>query len=150
VDLFGEIASEYTDDGTVVGDNAEDTRLARQAAVSVSYPLLDGLRAINQVYKDANLLDAEIIRLSDAAETISLNAVQAYIDVFRRNNIVKISEENIDVHVEIARQVEQQVEAGRLSEPDRFRPTTNCLRRGLRTRMPKPRWPMLFQIISWW
>lgn len=131
VDLFGEIAPEYTDDGTVVGDNVKDTRkdtsLSRQAAVSLSYPLLDGFRSINQVYKDANTLDAEIIRLSDAAETISLNAVQAYIDVFRRRNIVNISEENITVHVEIARQVEQQVEAGRLSEPDRFQANDKLL-----------------------
>lgn len=120
VDLFGELGPEYTDDGTVPGPNDEDTRFSRQAAATVTYPLLDGLRAINQVYRDANLLDAEIIRLSDAAETITLNAVQAYIDVFRRQNIVQISEENISVHVEIAEEVARFVDAGRLSEPDRF------------------------------
>ncbi len=127
VDVFGEIAPEYTDDGTVIGPSDQESRLSRQAAVSVTYPLLDGLRAINEVYRDAVLLDAEIIRLSDAAETISLNAVQAYIDVFRRRNIVRISEENITVHVEIAEQVERQVEAGRLSEPDRFQANDKLL-----------------------
>ena len=127
VDVFGELAAEYTDDGTVEGPSNEETRFARQAGIGLSYPLADGLRSLNQVFLDANVLDADIIRLSDAAETISLNAVQAYIDVFRRRNIVAISEENITVHVNIAEQVEQQVQAGRLSEPDRFQANDKLL-----------------------
>lgn len=126
IDVFGEIGSEYKDDRTVTPAN-QGTRLARQAGIGLSYPVWDGLRAVNQVFLDANILDADIIRLSDAAETIALNAVQAYIDVFRRRNIVIISEDNISVHVDIAEQVEQQVQAGRLSEPDRFQANDKLL-----------------------
>ena len=126
IDVFGEIGPEYKDDRTV-SPASSGTELARQAGIGLSYPLWDGLRAVNQVYLDANSLDSEIIRLSDAAETISLNAVQAYVDVFRRRNIVEISENNITVHVEIAEQVEQQVQAGRLSEPDRFQANDKLL-----------------------
>ncbi|MEM1075755.1 MAG: TolC family protein [Pseudomonadota bacterium] len=128
VDLFGEVAVESVDDGTIPGGGSnEETQLARQAALGVRYPVADGFRSLNQLYRDATLLDAEIIRLSDATETIALNAVQAYIDVFRHTNIVNISEQNISVHVEIARQVERAVDVGRLSEPDRFQANDKLL-----------------------
>ena len=120
VDIFGEVAAENVDDSTLdFSPNNDDTLLGRQVAISATYPLLDGLRSLNEVYREATLLDAEIIRLSDATETIALNAIQAYVDVFRRQNIVTISQENIDVHERIAQQVAQQVDAGKLSEPDR-------------------------------
>ena len=127
IDLFAELAMEQTNDGTVVGPRDENTQVARQAAIALTFPILDGNRTLNQVFRDANVLDAEIIRLSDAAETISLNAVRAYIDVFRRRQIVNISEENITTHVTIATQVGQLVEAGRLSEPDRFQANDKLL-----------------------
>lgn len=128
IDVFGEVALEDVDDGTLPGGLSRQTsQVARQAAATVTYPVIDGLRAINQVYREATVLDAEIIRLSDATETIALNAVQAYIDVFRRRNIVAISEENISVHLEIAQQVNDQVDAGRLSEPDRFQANDKLL-----------------------
>lgn len=121
VDLFGELAVEQVDDSTRRGDpDNDDTKFGRQIALAATYPLLDGMRSLNAVYREATVLDTEIIRLSDATETIALNAVQAYIDVFRRQNIVAISQQNIDVHRRIAQQVEQMVAAGKLSEPDRF------------------------------
>lgn len=121
VEMFGELALEQVDDSTLSGtpDNGE-TQFGRQIAVVASYSIYDGQSSLNALYREATLLDAEIIRLSDATETIALNAVQAYIDVYRRQNIVTISQENIDVHTRIAAQVEQLVEAGKLSEPERF------------------------------
>lgn len=128
VELYGELALEQVDDSTLAGspDNGE-TQFGRQIALVATYSLYDGQSSLNALYREATLLDAEIIRLSDATETIALNAVQAYIDVFRRQNIVTISQENIDVHTRIAAQVEQLVDAGKLSEPDRFQANDKLL-----------------------
>lgn len=128
IDLFGEIAAERVDgEKKFVSQENDKTLAARQIALSMTYPLADGNRTLNELFREATLLDAEIIRLADATETIALNAVQAYIDVFRRQNIVEISLENIEVHRRIAEQVERQVEAGKLSEPDRFQANDKLL-----------------------
>ena len=128
IDLFGELALENVDDSTRTGlPGNDETQTARQIALSATYPLYDGGQMLYQLFREAALLDAEIIRLSDATETIALNAVQAYIDVFRRQNIVDISQENIEIHRRIVEQVESQVEAGKLSEPDRFQANDKLL-----------------------
>lgn len=128
IDLSGEVAFEQVDDSTLDGTPGNgDTEFGRQVAVTLNYPLLDGMRSLNAVYREATLLDAEIIRLSDATETIALNAVQAYIDVYRRQQITDISRANIAVHRNIAEQVDRQVDAGKLSEPDRFQASDKLL-----------------------
>jgi adhesin transport system outer membrane protein len=128
VELFGELSLEQVDNSLLSNwsENGE-TQFARQIAAVATYPLYDGLSSLNALYREATLLDAAIIRLSDATEAIALNAVKAYIDVFRRQNIVTTSQENIDVHTRIAAQVERLVDAGKLSEPDRFQANDKLL-----------------------
>ncbi len=128
VEIFAEVAQERIDDpnNLTVGDN-DEFKLARGGGATVTYSLLDGMRSLNTLYREATLLDSEIIRLSDATETLALNAVQSYIDVVRHQNIAALSQQNIVVHERIVGQVEQQVTAGKLSEPDRFRANDKLL-----------------------
>ncbi len=121
VNVFGNAAAEWVDDPTLDAADNRETKLAYIVGVDVHINLLDGMRAMNRIYREATLLDAEIIRLSDATETLALNAIQAYIDVARHRNIVEASRRNLSRHAEISRQVAEQVDAGKLSEADRFR-----------------------------
>jgi len=122
VDIFGEVAGERIDDPTTLDPADNDTgKLASSIGVTVTHSLVDGMRSLNTLYREATLLDAEIIRLSDATETLALNAVQAYIDVLRHQGIVSLAVQNIANHQRIVSQVEDQVIAGRLSQADRFR-----------------------------
>ncbi len=122
LDFFAEIVREKVNDPSNVSIVENDrSRTARQGGATVTFPLIDGMRSLNALYREATLLDGEIIRLSDATETLVLNAVQAYIDVVRHQNIVALSQQNIAAHQRIVEQVQQQVDAGILSEPDRFR-----------------------------
>ncbi|MEM7307510.1 MAG: TolC family protein [Planctomycetota bacterium] len=128
IDMFGEIALQNVDNSTQTGQPGNnETLTARRVGLSATYPLYDGGELLNQLFQEASRLDAEIIRLSDAAEAIALNAVQAYIDVYRHQNIVTISQQNIDVHAQISQQVGRQVDAGKLSEPDRFQANDKLL-----------------------
>ncbi|MEO0381042.1 MAG: TolC family protein [Pseudomonadota bacterium] len=122
VEVFGEVSVGRTDDpGSLsVADN-NTTQVARQVGFDASVSIVDGMRSTNRIYREATLLDAEIIRLSDATETLALNAVQAYVDVVRHRQIVHTSHQNVHQHQRIVRQVNEQVRAGKLSEADRFR-----------------------------
>ncbi|MEM6308585.1 MAG: TolC family protein [Pseudomonadota bacterium] len=128
VTMFGDVAVERVDNpGSLsVADN-KDTKLARIVGVDVQINLLDGMRTYNRIFREATLMDAEIIRLSDATETLALNAIQAYIDVIRHRNIVTASRRNVSAHNRIAMQVADQVDAGKLSEADRFRANDKLL-----------------------
>ena len=121
VNVFGSAAIEWVDDPTLTPADNRTTKFARILGVDVSVTLLDGMRAMNRIYREATLLDAEIIRLSDATETLALNAVQAYIDVVRHSNIVAAAQANVTRHREISDQVVTQVVAGKLSEANRLR-----------------------------
>ena len=128
VRVFGELAGERVNDPTSLSpEDNKDLKLARGVGFNAEYSLLDGLRSINQIYREATLLDAEIIRLSDATETLALNAVQAYVDVVRHRSIVGIARQNVRTHAEIVQQVGQQIDAGKLSEADRFRANDKLL-----------------------
>ncbi|MBO9475523.1 TolC family protein [Shimia sp. R10_1] len=127
VNVFGSAAAEWVEDPTLTPADNRSTKFARIIGVDVSVNLLDGMRTMNRIYREATLLDAEIIRLSDATETLALNAVQAYIDVIRHRNIVQASRRNVARHAEISRQVVSQVDAGKLSDADRFRANDKLL-----------------------
>ena len=119
VQLFGEVAGEQVDDPASLSiEDNEDFKVARQLGIGVEFPLLDGMRTLNSVYREATLLDAEIIRLADETETLALNAVQAYVDVVRHRRVVEVAARNISVHQRIRDQVEQQVVGGSLPEAD--------------------------------
>ncbi|MFK7877783.1 MAG: TolC family protein [Paracoccaceae bacterium] len=128
VDVFGEAALERVDNPSSlsVADN-NDTKLGAVVGIDVTFNMLDGMRTTNSIYREATLLDAEIIRLSDATETLALNAVQAYIDVVRHRQIVAASHDNVHQHQRIVGQVNEQVRAGKLSDADRFRANDKLL-----------------------
>ena len=67
VTAFADVGLERVDNpGSLsVADN-NDTKLSRIVGVDVQYNLLDGMRTHNRIFREATLMDAEIIRLSDA------------------------------------------------------------------------------------
>ncbi|MEM8631366.1 MAG: TolC family protein [Pseudomonadota bacterium] len=121
VSVFGEIGEENVDNpaNLSVADNAV-TKTARQIGVSVDLTLFDGFRRSNLVYANAARLDGRIFALLDASETIGLSAVEAYVDVVRHRNLAVVARENVRRHEELADQVRQAVDGGRLPAGDGF------------------------------
>lgn len=122
VTLFGDAGAEKVNNPSSLPlAQNNQWNLSRQVGVSVDYTLVDGMRGLNTIYREATVLDGEIVRMLDATETLALNAVQAYIDVVRHQGIVHLTQRNVDTHARIAGQVGEQVRAGKLPEADRFR-----------------------------
>lgn len=134
VTLFGDVGPEYVDNpGSLSPADNATWKLSRQIGVTAEVTLLDGMRRHNQLYREATLLDAAIIRLSDETETLALNAVQAYLDVLRHRHILDLAHRNERTHRRLLNQVVQQVNAGRLPEADRFRANDRLLAARLAT-----------------
>ena len=119
--LFAEGGAEiYDDSARLTPAENRETRFAREIGVVAEYDIFDGYRRANTLYREAARVDGAIFRLLDASETLALNAVEAYIDVIRHRDLRLVADQNIRRHIEISRQVNNLVDAGRLSSSDRF------------------------------
>ena len=119
--LHGEVGVERYDDPDRLGpaDN-RDTKVNREIGLTAELTLFDGYRRANRVYRNAARLDGAIFGLLDASETMALNAVEAYIDVVRHGRLLGVASRNIARHREIARQVNDLVDGGKLPVSARF------------------------------
>ncbi|MEM6635191.1 MAG: TolC family protein [Pseudomonadota bacterium] len=121
VSLFGDVRSETIDDPANLSalDN-NDTKTARQAGLQAEITLYDGLARENRVFAGSARVDGRIFSLLDASETLALTAVEAYVDVLRRQALAVVARENVARHEELGAQVRQAVEGGRLPASDGF------------------------------
>jgi len=121
VSVYGEAGPAwYWDPARLSPADNNKVSFGAEAGVVAEYTLFDGYRRANTTYAAAARVDGAIFRLLDASETLALNAVEAYIDVFRHRQLVNIARENISRHENIAGQVADLVEGGKLPVSDQF------------------------------
>ncbi|MBV0911767.1 TolC family protein [Anianabacter salinae] len=121
VNLFGEVGGQIVDNPSSLAPNENNRlKLARQIGVGVEFTLFDGYRRSNLVYRNSVRIDGAIYRRLDAAETLALTAVEAYIDVVRLHRLVALARDNVVQHQQLARQVRDLVDGGRLPASDGF------------------------------
>jgi adhesin transport system outer membrane protein len=115
-----EAGFESVDDVASLGATSGDTLFTSEVGVDVELVLFDGHRRSNLVYSDAARVDGNILRLLDASETMALNAVEVYIDLYRHLLLQHAAEHNLQRHRAILRSVNEQVSAGRAPLSDRL------------------------------
>jgi len=119
VEIFGDLGRERVDDPSTLSAIENDVKKTRNLiGARASYVLFDGFRRSNLVYANAARVDASIFNLLDASETMALNAVEAYVDVYRHQQLLEVARRNIRKHVAIGQQVRDLVNAGRLPISD--------------------------------
>ena len=121
IGAYADIRMEAIDNPDRFPNGNGDTRLSREAGLTLRVPLSDGGQRAALVRRDAVAVDAEIIRLIDSTETLALNAVEAYIDLARQAGILTLAQANTRRHIALARQVRDQVSGGRLAASDGLR-----------------------------
>lgn len=121
VTLFGEAKAQRVDDpASQAAADIGDTKFAREVGVAAELVLFDGNRRANLVYANAARVDGNIFRLLDASETMALNVVEVYVDVYRHLRLQDVAARNLARHREIGRSVGELVEGGRLPLSDRL------------------------------
>jgi len=86
----------------------------RQIAVNASQILFDGLDIHYDTLKNAARVDAAALRVLDRSEVVALEAVEAYIDFRRRNEVLAVAQRNVGRHGEILGLVRAQHEGGKV------------------------------------
>jgi adhesin transport system outer membrane protein len=90
----------------------------REASIVIRQTVFDGLSSINEIWRQAARVDAASFRVLERTELIALDAAEAYVDVTRYTRIVALAEQNLQVHLELRKNVRARFAGGRAGEGD--------------------------------
>ncbi len=110
VDLNLGIGRERAENNATAPDHTHLTR--GEAGLTASQMLYDGFATKSAVEQTQSQAESAGYSVFDTAETTSLRAVQVYLDVLRRQDLLKLTEANLESHERIYSQIEQRFESG--------------------------------------
>jgi len=90
----------------------------REIGLKITQMLFDGFRTSSEVARLDNEAKADQLGLISAAENISLEVVQVYLDLLKSVELVQLSEQNIEIHKKILNDIEQRRKRGLSSDAD--------------------------------
>jgi len=119
VDVTAEIGQQRVDrPGSFAPQVNRVWRNSRQATVTVRQILFDGWNRANDIYKNAARVDASAWRVMQNSESRGLDAVEAYIDVWRHQQLLVIAQRNVNRHNEILSLVRQRESGGKAAKSE--------------------------------
>jgi adhesin transport system outer membrane protein len=90
----------------------------REVSVVIRQTVFDGFSSINEIWRQAARVDAAAFRVLERTELIALDAAEAYVDVTRYIRIVALAEQNLQVHLDLRKNVRARFAGGRAGEGD--------------------------------
>lgn len=121
LDLTGDTGFEYTDDPNTRGGtdpDDEESLFRYQIGVTLTQLLFDGFNAQSEVERQQARVRSSAHRVDETAEFVALDIVESYLEVMRQRELLAISRENIEAHLDIAMQTRDQVAAGKATDAD--------------------------------
>lgn len=121
IDVNGDIGLEHTDNTTTrAGDDGDDTEdlVRREIGVTLTQLLFDGWESHYEVQRQKARVASSSERVRETAELIGLSIVEAYLEVMRQRALLEITRINVQDHVTILGQIEENVDAGRSVRAD--------------------------------
>lgn len=83
-----------------------------EAELTASQMLYDGFATKNAVDHSLSLSESAGYAVADTAETTSLNAIQVYLDVLRRQELLSLTEDNLANHEQIFSHIKLRADSG--------------------------------------
>jgi len=83
-----------------------------EAGLAANQMLYDGFYTKSEVDRTSSSAESAGFSVSDISETTSLRAVEVYLNVLRRQDLLKLTETNLGAHDKIYDQIGQRVESG--------------------------------------
>ncbi len=111
VDLTLGAGYERTDNPTTRPDHNKSLHRS-EAELTATQMLYDGFATKNSVDQAQSLAESSGYSVADTSETTSLRAVQVYLDVLRRQDLLALTQDNLTSHERINSQIELRAESG--------------------------------------
>lgn len=90
-------------------------RKRRQVTMTVRQVLFDGWEIANAVYRNAARVDSAALRAMSRSEALALAAIEAFIDVHRQRQVLRVARRNVTRHRRYLRQVQARKAGGKAS-----------------------------------
>ena len=104
---------EESNNTTTLAAGTPDLRLTRkERSLRLTQRIYDGGATINAVRQQTALADAAVARLADTRQSVSLRAIQVYLEVLRRDEIVSLAEDNLEQHEDTLNKITERFESG--------------------------------------
>ena len=95
----------------VLGTDSE-TLGRRESGIVLSQKLFDGMATSSEVERQTARLNVATSRLAETREEIAIKAIEAYLEVLKNRQLVRLATENTQAHFEIRDRVRLRVEGG--------------------------------------
>tara|TARA_R110002072_G_scaffold13418_12_gene56291 strand:+ start:53911 stop:55176 length:1266 start_codon:yes stop_codon:yes gene_type:complete len=113
VDLVLSGGRESSNNTTTRAVGSDDLRLTRkERSLKITQLLYDGFSTRSLVEQQSALTESAISRLASAQESIGVRAVQVYLELMRRNDVVKLTNENLAHHDRTLGKIRERFENG--------------------------------------
>ena len=114
IDLLAESGWERTDSPTINDENLWRNR----ASLTLTQLLYDGRGTISEINRQKARVESTANRVSEVAEFIGLDIVEAYLEVLRQRDLLAISRANVEDHIKILETIRTGAAAGTVTEGD--------------------------------
>jgi outer membrane protein, adhesin transport system len=101
-----------------VQEPADETLYPQQYTLSLRQNVFAGLSTMNEVDRQKSRVLSGAYRIQGTAENIALRTSEVYLNVLRRQELLRLAEENLDTHLRIADQIKMRSESGVASKAD--------------------------------
>ena len=120
VDLRAGAGPEYTyNNGTRSSRNGgSETLLRTEAVVTATQRVFDGWETDSEVERQKARGVSAARRVGETSETIALDAIEAHIDVVRQRQLLRLAEDNVEVHRQMLQRVRQRARGGAAGSSD--------------------------------
>ena len=88
-------------------------RERRQGTISVRQVLFDGWDRANDVYRSQARISSASQRILARSEAVALSAIEAYIDIERHANLMKLSRNHVRRHEKLLKIIQERVDGGK-------------------------------------
>jgi adhesin transport system outer membrane protein len=116
VDLRAAAGPEFSDNSNTRGAGSGTTHtrtlLRKETSLTLSQLIFDGFFAESEVERQTSRVKSAAYRVQESAEFTGLDATEAYLDVLRHRERVKLAEDNVGIHRARLGQVQQKAQAG--------------------------------------
>lgn len=120
LDFSADAGYEHTNNSNTragAGDDSEDLFRTR-STLTLTQMLFDGFATKYEVDRQKARVTSSAHRVRETSELVGLSIVEAYLDVLRQRYLLGISDQNVQDHIDILKQIQDGVSGGRSTQAD--------------------------------
>ena len=121
IDVAADTGFEHSDDPSTRGgldDDDEENMWRYEAGITLTQMLFDGFETKHEVGRQKARVESASHRVREASELTGLAIVEAYLDVMRQRELLRIARQNVADHITILEQIEDSSDVGRTTTAD--------------------------------